>query len=181
MKIKLKALLSIVILNSFTATSLVSSQVMSKKDNCDKTIIETNPTITNTNSNRMISSTGFILHISQFIARDDHSLPTGIIRQANRDIGRATIFVSLENHQKISQTFIIQNIEIRNSSNNFVQPFVFEPKQIELKPLENSVIDVHLTNKTGYVGQDRVKAIVTYKIGDQVNVIESKVVDVDRH
>lgn len=180
MKIQLEALLSIPILSIFSLTSLVYSQVITKKSNHDKTIVETNMIITNTNTNHMISSTGLVLHISQFIAQDNQSLPTNAIQQENRDIGRATIFISLENYQKTNQTVTIQNIEVRNSSDSFLQPFVFELKQIELKPLENSAIDIHLANKTGYVGQDRVKAIITYQIGDQINVIESKVVDVDR-
>lgn len=58
---------------------------------------------------------------------------------------------------------------------------MFESKQVELKPLENSVIDIHLTNKTGYLGQERVKALVTYQIGNQMEKIESEAVDIGRH
>ena len=105
----------------------------------------------------------------------------GIPPQGNRDIGFATVFVSLENHDLKNQTVIIKKIEVRNVSDRKLQSFSFQPKQIELKPLENSVIDIHLTNKIGYAGKDQVKAIITYQIGEEVNKIESEAVDVDRH
>jgi len=107
--------------------------------------------------------------------------PLGIPPQADRDIGFATVFFSLENHQMKNQTVMIKNIEVRNVSDHKLQSFSFEPKQIELKPLENSVIDIHLTNKTGYSGKGQVKAIITYQIGEEVNTIESQAVEVDRH
>jgi hypothetical protein len=119
--------------------------------------------------------------ISQLIAREEIRPPLGISPQPNRDIGFASIFVNLENHQDINQSVTIQKIEIRNIGDNRLQFFTFESRRIELKPLENSVIDIQLTNKTGYVGQGKVKAIVTYQVGNQVEKIESEVVDIDRH
>ncbi|MFM7363953.1 MAG: hypothetical protein ACKO11_05515 [Cuspidothrix sp.] len=106
--------------------------------------------------------------------------PLGIPPHANRDIGFATVFVSLENRDLKNQTVTIKNIEVHNVSDHKLQSFSFQPKQIELKPLENSVIDIHLTNKTGYSGKDRVKAIITYQIGEEVNKIESEAVEVER-
>ena len=115
------------------------------------------------------------------LSQENKLPPLGIPPQPNRDIGFATVFVSLENHQMNNQTVIIKNIEVRNVSDHKLQSFSFQPKRIELKPLENSVIDIHLTNKIGYSGKDRVKAIITYQIGEEVNKIESEAVEVDRH
>ncbi|MDB9437142.1 hypothetical protein PN450_10085 [Dolichospermum lemmermannii CS-548] len=115
------------------------------------------------------------------LSQENKLPPIGIPPQPNRDIGFATVFISLENHQQKNQTVIIKKIEVRNVSDHKLQSFSFQPKQIELKPLENSVIDIHLTNKIGYAGKDRVKAIITYQIGSQVNKIESEAVEVDRH
>jgi len=115
------------------------------------------------------------------LAREEKLPSIGVRPNPNRDIGFATVFLSLENHQEKNQTITIQNIEIQSKSGTQLQPFVFESRQVELKPLENSVIDIHLTNKTGYLGQERVKAIVTYQIDNQVGKIESEAVDIDRH
>jgi len=115
------------------------------------------------------------------LSQENKLPPVGIPPQPNRDIGFATVFISLENHQQKNQTVIIKKIEVRNVSDHKLQSFSFQPKQIELKPLENSVIDIHLSNKIGYSGKDQVKAIITYQIGSQVNKIESEAVEVDRH
>jgi hypothetical protein len=115
------------------------------------------------------------------LSQENKLPPVGIPPQPNRDIGFATVFISLENHQQKNQTVIIKKIEVRNVSDRKLQSFSFQPKRIELKPLENSVIDIHLTNKIGYAGKDRVKAIITYQIGEEVNKIESEPVEVDRH
>ena len=123
----------------------------------------------------------FFHKFSPLLAWTQITPPNGVPIEPNRDIGFASVFLILENHQETNQTVTIQNIEIRNISDNQLQHFRSEAKQIDLKPLENSVIDIHLTNKTGYVGQDRVKAIVTYQIGKEVNIIESEPVEVDRH
>jgi len=87
----------------------------------------------------------------------------------------------LENHQEKNQTIIIQNIEIYSVADNQLQPFAFTSKQIDLKPLENAMIDLHLTNKTGYLGQGRVKAVVTYQIGARLDKVESESIDVELH
>ena len=180
MKMRLKILSSVVILSCFTTTSLVSSQIIVKNDNYDKST-KIDQIKTNINTKPMLNSKGVYLRVSQFIARDDKLLPTGMLPQCDRVIGRATVFISIENHQEKNQTVSIQNIEIRSFSKNLVQSFDFEPKHVELKSLENLVINFHLTNKTGYVGQGQVKAIVTYQIGNQFNEIESGFVEIDTH
>jgi hypothetical protein len=91
------------------------------------------------------------------------------------------VLLTLENHQEKHQTIIIQNIEIYSIADNQLQPFAFTSKQIDLRPLENAMIDMHLTNKTGYLGQERVKAVVTYKIGDRLDKVESESADIERH
>jgi len=118
---------------------------------------------------------------TSLIAREEKLPAIGIRPDTNRDIGFATVLITLENHQEKNQTIIIQNIEIYSVADNQLQPFAFTSKQIDLKPLENAMIDLHLTNKTGYLGQGRVKAVVTYQIGDRLEKSESEYVDVERH
>ena len=115
------------------------------------------------------------------LAREEKLPSIGIRPDANRDIGFATVLLTLENHQEKHQTIIIQNIEIYSIADNQLQPFAFTSKQIDLRPLENAMIDMHLTNKTGYLGQERVKAVVTYKIGDRLDKVESESADIERH
>ncbi|MBD2136689.1 hypothetical protein H6F32_03585 [Anabaena sp. FACHB-1237] len=114
------------------------------------------------------------------LSQENKLPPLGVPPQPNRDIGFATVFITLENPQEKNQTVKIEKVEIRNVTDKKLQPFQFKPKSVELKPLENSVVDIHLTNKTGYVGKDKVKAIITYKIGNQTSVIESQPVTVDK-
>jgi len=174
-----KRLLAGVILGFLTATSLLYSQVIAKENNPHQT--KMNQTMNLKQTNQMADQIQVVAKISQLLATEEIRPPLGVKPDPTRDIGFASVFLSLENHQETNQTITIQNIEIRNVSDNQLQDFSFESKEIELKPLENSVIDIHLTNKTGYLGQDQVKAIVTYQIGDQVYTIESEFVEVDRH
>ena len=168
------------ILNCLISIPFADGQVMGQKNISVKSTPINHITI-NISNKPMTNSTQFVLTISQFIARQDQSQPTGIPPQNNRDIGKASVFISLENHQQKNQMVIIKKIEVRNVSDHKLQSFSFQPKQIELKPLENSVIDIHLTNKMGYSGKDQVKAIITYQIGSQVNTIESNPVNVNRY
>jgi len=115
------------------------------------------------------------------IAREEKLPPIGAKPDANRDIGFATVFLNLENHQEKNQTIIIQNVEIYSITDHQLQPFTFASKQIELRPLENAMIDMHLSNKIGYCGKEQVKAVVTYQIGDHLVKVESESVDVERH
>jgi hypothetical protein len=105
--------------------------------------------------------------------------PLGVPQNRDRDIGFASVFVRLENPQEANATVMIKSIEIRSATNGQLQDFNQPPQTIELKPLENSEIVFHLTNKTGYIGLDKVKAIVTYQIGDRVVSIESEAVALD--
>ncbi|MFZ4641322.1 MAG: hypothetical protein ACOYMP_13095 [Nodosilinea sp.] len=125
-------------------------------------------------------STQAVITKVTLLPREEKLPAIGVSPASNRDIGFATVFLSLENHHEQKQTITIQKIEIQSGSGRQVQPFAFEARQIELKPLENSVIDVHLTNKTGYLGGEAVKAVVTYQVGNQVQMMGSEVVDVDR-
>jgi hypothetical protein len=119
--------------------------------------------------------------VSQFIATEENLQPLGINTQRDRDIGFASVFIRLENNINSNQVVTIQNLEVVNVNDGKLQPFDFRPQQIHLNPLEYATLDLHLTNKTGYVGQDKVKAIVTYQIGDQVNIAESAPVAIDRY
>ncbi len=112
-------------------------------------------------------------------AREEPLPALGVSPASDRDLGFATVFLSLENHQGQNQTIKIQRIEIQSASGGQVQPFAFEPREVQLKPLENSVVDIHLTNKMGYGGGEAVKAVVTYQVGTQVQRMGSEAVDVE--
>ncbi|MCA2720088.1 MAG: hypothetical protein ACK5QJ_14660 [Microcystis sp.] len=117
----------------------------------------------------------------ELLAKEERYPPDGIPPQANRDIGFADVFVHLENSQETIIKLKIQKIEIRNASDSKLQDFSFVPQTVELKPLENSELVFHLSNKTGYVGQDKVKAVLAYQVKNQVRVIESEAVTVNNN
>lgn len=99
---------------------------------------------------------------------------------ANRDIGFADVFLTLENQAQADTTITIQQIEIHDVATGKVYLTSKAPQTIQLKPLENSVNDFHLTNKIGYPNPARVKAVITYLLNGNVEKIESNPVDVTR-
>ena len=114
------------------------------------------------------------------IAREENLPPLGVPIDPQRNIGFASVFLRLENPQLTSVTVRVTKVEIRNLSNEELQIFQHSPQEIQLKPLENSEVVLQLTNKSGYIGRDKVKAIVTYKIAEETSIIESKAVEVSR-
>ena len=114
------------------------------------------------------------------IAREENLPPLGVPIDPQRNIGFASVFLRLENPQVTPVTVTVTKVEIRNLSNEELQSFQQSPQEIQLKPLENSEVVLQLTNKSGYIGRDQVKAIVTYKIAEETNIIESEPVEVSR-
>ncbi len=129
----------------------------------------------------MLTPTNTIIQRVNLLAREENLPPPGVIPDPDRDIGFATVFIYLENKYQKDIKVKVNRVEILNVSDETLQDFSSPPKDIHLKPLENSEISFDLSNKTGYVGQDRVKAVVTYQIGDRINIIESEPVEVDRY
>ncbi|MEH2412925.1 hypothetical protein [Nostoc sp.] len=113
------------------------------------------------------------------IARQENLPPLGIPHNPQRNIGLASVFIRLENPETNSVTVKISQVEIHNLLDGKLQNFQSQYKEIELKPLENSELVVELTNKSGYTGHDRVKAVVTYHIENQSKTIESEAVAVN--
>ncbi|MDB9460231.1 hypothetical protein PN480_15275 [Dolichospermum circinale CS-1225] len=114
------------------------------------------------------------------IAREENLPPLGVPIDPQRNIGFASVFLRLENPQLTSVTVTVTKVEIRNLSNEELQSFQHLPHKIQLKPLENSEVVLQLTNKSGYIGRNQVKAIVTYQIGDETSIVESEPVEVSR-
>jgi hypothetical protein len=102
----------------------------------------------------------------ELIAREEHYPPTGIQPQRDRPIGFASVFVYLENPGFETVTVTLEEISIRTVDDR-MQPFTFTPTDIQLRPLEHSELVFHLTNTTGYDGDDPVRAIATYRVGDR--------------
>ncbi|MCF2149338.1 hypothetical protein IQ276_023485 [Desmonostoc muscorum LEGE 12446] len=125
----------------------------------------------------MTNNTALVKKVT-LIAREENLPPLGVPVDPQRNIGFASVFVRLENPQETPVTVTITKVEIRNLSDGKLQDFQQTPQKIELKPLENSELAFQLTNKRGYAGKDKVKAIVTYQIEDQSSIIESDAVEV---
>lgn len=138
--------------------------------------------------NTMYSPADISIKSVSLLAREERIPPKGISPKPDRDIGFASVFLRIENQLREDVTLIIHNIEIRNVADNKIQRFSRPaqeihsiPEAIRLTPLANAEISFHFINKTGYAGQDKVKAVVTYQIGDRLSVIESEPVEVNRH
>lgn len=133
-----------------------------------------------TTQNIMPSNTDVVIKSITLKAREEKRAATGETPNLNRSIGFADVFLTIENNKEASTNLVIEKIQIQDTINGRLQLVKQEPKEISLKPLENSVNDFHLNNKTGYPTRNQVKAIVTYRIGAQVGVMESSPVNVDR-
>jgi hypothetical protein len=114
------------------------------------------------------------------IAREQNLPPLGVPVDPQRNIGFASVLIRLENPLVTPTTVTITKVEIRNLSDGKLQDFPQISQEIQLKPLENSEVVLQLANKSGYAGQDKVKAIVTYKIENQSSIIESDAVEITR-
>ncbi|MCW5315185.1 hypothetical protein GTQ43_15615 [Nostoc sp. KVJ3] len=144
---------------------------------------ETSLTYTNNQSHSspklvMTNNTSLVKKVT-LIARKENLPPLGVPVDPQRNIGFASVIIQLENPQETTVTVNLTKVEIRNSSDGQLQDFQQTPQEIKLKPLENSELAFQLTNKTGYVGKDKVKAIITYQIEGQSSIMESEAVEVN--
>jgi hypothetical protein len=114
------------------------------------------------------------------LAREENTPPIGEPSLANRDIGFASVFIRLTNLKESDAEITIKNIKIVNVDDGKLQNFIFSPQEFVLRPLENAEHVFHLKNKTGYLGKDAVKTIVTYQIGNLVREISSDSTQVTR-
>ncbi len=115
------------------------------------------------------------------LAREQKNSPTGQPPTPNRDIGFASVFFRLSNPVEKDSKLTILSIKIVNVEDQQLQDFEDSQKEITLRPLQNSEIPFYLTNKTGYLGNDKVKAVITYQIGNQITFVESEPVTVERY
>lgn len=127
----------------------------------------------------MTNNTSLVKKVT-LIAREQNLPPLGVPVDPQRNIGFASVFLRLENPQATPITVTITKVEIRNLSDGKLQDFQQLPQEIKLKPLENSEVVFQLANKTGYIGKDKVKVVVSYKIGEKMSIIESESVEVSR-
>jgi len=110
--------------------------------------------------------------------REEKFPPDGVAPKSDREVGFADVFLSIENLKQGQINFVVKQIQILNASTNQVQLTTQNPTEIHLHPLESSVNDFHLTNKTGFKESKSLKAIITYQVGNQTQTIESKAVEV---
>jgi hypothetical protein len=137
-------------------------------------------TVNKTNKCTMSSTQGIVVKTVNLISTEEKKPPIGTTVKPNRDIGFASVFLSLENQNLADANFVIKSIEIRNVSDNSLQNFQSICETVKLKPLENSTVAFNLTNKTGYKTNGKVKAIIKYQLGSQIKKVESPAVEVDK-
>lgn len=118
---------------------------------------------------------------ASLVAREDRLPPLGLPPNPNREIGFATVVVHLDNPQDARQVVTLEAIDILSEPEQQPQPFVFKPRTLELKPMERSVVDIHLSNRTGFPAKGRVKAFVRYHLGSgPVATVASEAVAIER-
>jgi hypothetical protein len=165
-------------MNSLALLSLVSSTLVLA--NCHCPTLASQP-LAHLITQASMASTNVHIKSVKLVARErKKNFFSGQSPQPNRDIGFASVFLRIENPNEENANLVIQSIEVRNASDGKVQMTSQAPEEIHLKPLENYENVFSLTNKTGYSGHNRVKAVITYEIQGRVQVIESSPVEVDR-
>lgn len=112
--------------------------------------------------------------------REEKFSPDGVAPNGDREVGFADVFLSIENLQHEQISLVVKQIQLLNAATNQIQLTTQRPTEIHLNPLESSINDFHLANKTGFQTSKSVKALVTYQVGNQTQTIESKAVEVQR-
>lgn len=129
----------------------------------------------------LMSSNSVVVKAVRLIAREQRKPLIGQLSTSNRDIGFATVFLTIENLTQEDANLVIERIQIEDARSANVQMENQNQMEVRLKPLENSVNDFHLINRVGYSTQNCVKAIVTYRIGQEIHVVSSDPVEVEHN
>ena len=145
----------------------------------------TEPPIVTTNEESMnpaamVSTEGLVIRAVTLQARDERILPPGTAAEGDRDIGFATVFMDIENHQESTIELTLEAIDIRNTANGEIQLATDMPQQVILRPLEYAKHAFQLTNTSGYSHHHEVKAVIHYRVNEQSGILESAPVEVDR-
>jgi hypothetical protein len=127
------------------------------------------------------STGGITVKKIRLVAREHQSPPVGIPIEADRNIGFADVFLTIENEREEAADVMIKKIRIEDMENREIPIEDDVQQQIAFNPLEHSVNDFHLTNKFGYREKARVKAVVTYQVNRQSYTMESDVMEVNRY
>lgn len=115
------------------------------------------------------------------MAREEKTPPPGQPVTPDRPIGFAAVFLQIENPTQEAMTVVIEKIQIRDALTGQVKIESEAPQSVHLRPLENSTNDFHLTSRVGYGVGDHLKAVVTYQVNGQRQVIESGPIAIERH
>lgn len=102
-------------------------------------------------------------------AREEEFSPLGQPPKADRPISFATVFLSFENPIERDQTLQIDRIDIidRHSQTSILNSSAAQT--LTLRPLEHSIIDIHLQSRQNYGKSSQLQAIVRYHIAGQTN------------
>lgn len=111
------------------------------------------------------------------IAREQPVPPFGTPIDPNRPIGIASVFLTIQNPLERQQSLTVESVKVVNAGSEQVELVSDTPQQVTLMPLEQRMLDIQLTNHTGYKTKGRMKAIATYRVDNNVHFVESPVVE----
>lgn len=122
-------------------------------------------------------------------AYQDNTLPPGVPQ--SYPLGHAVVRLRVENQTDSHVNFDVKKIEVYQAPNNgalasqgnrrIPQPKLLMGKTLQLWSLNGLQIveqGFHLTNRQGFTGSKRVKAIVTYQFNNKLYTSESAAIDV---
>lgn len=136
------------------------------------------PTTMQSNAIQSTAVQPALIQTATLIAQQEQLPPLGTQPEANRPIGFASIFLTLENPSDRPQTLELLKVEVIAVENDSIQLSTDQAQTHRLMPLENAVLDIQLNNQSGYQTRGAVKAIATYRIGNQTHRIESLAVEI---
>ncbi len=127
----------------------------------------------------MTPSTDLHLYPITLKVREEQRLPAGAPPQRDRDIGFATVFLQLENRQDSNQTITIDQIQIQDMTTGQIYMTTPQAQTINLRPLEHSAQDFHLTNRIGFAGPGPVRAVISYSLAGRQESLISGPIGID--
>jgi hypothetical protein len=111
----------------------------------------------------LYSSTQPFIRAIALIAQEEPQAPLGERPDPNRPIGFASVFLMINNPAHTECCLVLRSLSVVDALTGEVMLHHPKPQTILLMPLENTTIDVHLNNHTGYGDTRKVRAIAQYQ------------------
>jgi hypothetical protein len=117
----------------------------------------------------------FKLSVRLLEAYEDRTPPPGTV--ANHPVGHAVVRLRIENLAEKSISLDIGSIKIHQAENNKI--LMFQPvKSLNLGGLQILEQGFHITNRQGFNGSKKVKAVVNYQVNGKKYSVASPVSEV---